>query len=582
VLPLLLEAEADYSDLYDEQTGRPNWSVARYLGMCLLQEWSDLTDQEAVDRLAFDVRWQYSLAIVPEDAYISRRSYLEFRARLVAADPEMMRLRHLFERVLDVARKDLKVSVSEQRLDSTLITSNITARGRVHLFGSTLHHFYKALTKEWPDEVTRLSAGLRERLEREPDGWFGKKSKEAHRAYLLQLAGWLHEVIEAFADHTAISADEGYQLVKRVFEEHCSIKESGGTSEGGAGSAEGSNSGGQTIVVNRQAKNPGSSLQSPHDPDAGYGHKGRGYSLHITETCRNQETRGTELITDYDVHRAGPDQDKALPAVERLSDGGVQPETLYADAGYASGKSVVAVEELGTELFGPIPLGRSRPDTIGRDQFEIDGATGLVVKCPAGHSPLRQGQRRSNSLRTGKSMHAYFDAATCMACALVDLCCVRPPENRKSGCYQLEVTSRLIARDKRLHDQKTPEFWNRYATRSGVEATMSELKRAHGIGNLRVRRLPKVRLKVSLKVTACNLKRWMRTCQLPSSPTPNDQRVVDLLQGCRRPISRPIAYLRARHRILPRPFRVEDSSPVRLARRTLAPSVYTNFRIARR
>lgn len=46
---------------------------------------------------------------------------------------------------------------------------------------------------------------------------------------------------------------------------------------------------------------------------------------------------------------------------------------------------------------------------------------------------------------------------------------------------------------------------------------MSELKRKHGMGHLRVRGLARVVLAVTLKATACNVKRWLRqaaTCRL--------------------------------------------------------------------
>ncbi len=57
VLPILLRKEDDYAMLYGK-TGRPNFSVARLLGLCLLQEWNDLSDQEALDTFSFDVRWR--------------------------------------------------------------------------------------------------------------------------------------------------------------------------------------------------------------------------------------------------------------------------------------------------------------------------------------------------------------------------------------------------------------------------------------------------------------------------------------------------------------------------------------------
>ncbi len=47
VLPILLKNEDQYALLYGK-TGRPNFSVARVLVLCLLQEWNTLSDQQAL------------------------------------------------------------------------------------------------------------------------------------------------------------------------------------------------------------------------------------------------------------------------------------------------------------------------------------------------------------------------------------------------------------------------------------------------------------------------------------------------------------------------------------------------------
>ena len=55
----------------------------------------------------------------------------------------------------------------------------------------------------------------------------------------------------------------------------------------------------------------------------------------------------------------------------------------------------------------------------------------------------------------------------------------------------------------------TEEWRKRYAIRAGIEGTNSELKRAHGLGRLRVRGGRRVRLAVYLKALACNFKRMV-------------------------------------------------------------------------
>jgi hypothetical protein len=67
-----------------EQTGRPNFSVALLLGLCLLQELNNLSDQQALEAFGFDIRWRYALDVHDQDAYLSRRSLVEFRRRLAA------------------------------------------------------------------------------------------------------------------------------------------------------------------------------------------------------------------------------------------------------------------------------------------------------------------------------------------------------------------------------------------------------------------------------------------------------------------------------------------------------------------
>ena len=112
---------------------------------------------------------------------------------------------------------------------------------------------------------------------------------------LQELAQYLYELIVLFEKDLADS--EPYQLLKRLFSEQCELAET-------------------SSKVQVKKKTEGATLQSPYDPDASYGHKGPGYSLHVTETCNNAKT---EIITDYEVHGAArSDIGKAL-SVDRAS-----------------------------------------------------------------------------------------------------------------------------------------------------------------------------------------------------------------------------------------------------------------------
>ncbi|MEJ2024001.1 MAG: transposase [Deltaproteobacteria bacterium] len=491
VLPILISCEDEYAILYGT-TGRPNFSVARLLGLCLLQELNTLSDQEALDTFSFDIRWRYALDVSEEQDYLSRRSLVEFRRRLAAKDPEMKLIRNVFDKISNSAIEKLGISTSEQRLDSTHIISNIQTRGRVALFANTMKLFLKSLDEA---QFAYIPDSIQEWFTKEAEGWFGLGPAQ-QKEKLEQLSQYLYELIALFDNDSKVKSSEPYQLLVRLFQEQCEIKQSKGQ-----------------IQIKKRTE--GETLQSPYDPDASYGHKGTGYSVHITETCNNANK--PEIITDYEVHGAArSDRGKALPIVERLDSCGLKPETLYADGGYPSVPTAFEIIEKDVDFVAPVNRSRLADAMMGRDLFEFD-QDGLVIKCPRGHSPVDHRILSANNT-TRRSLHAIFDGDTCRSCNVLDQCPVRAPNHRKRGCsardtvgnFRLEITPQLRLRDQMFSNQQTTAWKDRYKIRSGIEATMSELKRSHGMGKLRVRRAGKVCLAVACKVIACNIKRWVK------------------------------------------------------------------------
>jgi hypothetical protein len=501
VFPILFRNEDCYAMLYGT-TGRPNFSVARLLGLCLLQEWNDMSDQQALDAMSFDIRWRYALDIHDEEDYLSRRSLVEFRRRLAAQDPDMKLIRTVFDSIRDSALQSLGVSVVNQRLDSTHIISNIRVRGRFVLFSNTLIQFLKSLTE---DQFARVPEAIQTWHTHEPEGWFGLGPAE-QMGKLEELAQYLSELISIFEKDGNLRDTEPYQLLARLFCEQCEFS-----------------SDEQSPRIQVKKKSEGATLQSPYDPDASCGHKGPGYSLHITETCNNVDK--TEIITDYEVHGAArSDIGKALSVIDRLDAAGLKPETLFADGGYPSVPSALKVKEQDVEFITPVNRSRLPDDVIGRDRFQFD-SEGFATLCPMGLSPIDHRVLSGNNT-TRRSLHAIFDGNTCRSCMMLDQCPVRAPNHRSKGCsprdtvgdFRLEITPEIRLRDEMYALQQTTAWKDRYKVRAGIEATNSELKRVHGIGRLRVRRIAKVCFAVACKVIACNIKRWARALSPFKSP----------------------------------------------------------------
>jgi hypothetical protein len=505
VLPILFRNEDQYAKLYGT-TGRPNFSVARVLGLCLLQEFNNLSDQQALDTFSFDIRWRYALDVGDEEDYLSRRSLVEFRRRLAAKDPEMNLVRHVFDNIRDRAITKLGLSTNDQRVDSTHVISNIRTRGRLALFSNTITFFLKSLPE---DQFKKVPQAIQQWHTTEPEGWFGLGPAE-QKVKLQELAEYLDELIVIFGNDNEIKNSEPYQLLDRLFREQCEIKNSHSSDE-------------ESSKIQIKKKPDGETLQSPYDPDASYGHKGSGYSVHITETCNND--RKTEIITDYEVHGAArSDIGKALSVAERLDAAGLKPETLFADGGYPSVPSALTITEKQIEFMAPVNRSRLSDEIMGRDRFQFD-SEGFATKCPMGHSPIDH-RMLSHNNKKGRSLHAIFDGDSCRSCQMLDQCPVRAPNHHGRGCtprdtvgdFRLEITPEIRLRDQMYVNQQTTEWKDRYKIRAGIEATNSELKRSHGLGKLRVRRATKVCFAVACKIIACNIKRWAKAHTASEGP----------------------------------------------------------------
>jgi hypothetical protein len=208
---------------------------------------------------------------------------------------------------------------------------------------------------------------------------------------------------------------------------------------------------------------------------------------------------------------------------ERLDAAGLKPETLFADGGYPSVPSALKVVEQNIEFLAPVNRSRLSDEVVGRNLFKFD-SEGFAIKCPMDHKPIDHRVLSGNNT-TRRSLHAIFDGDICRSCKMLDRCPVRTPNHRDCGCqarhtvgdFRLEITPEIRLRDEMYSSQQTTEWKNRYRIRSGIEATLSELKRSHGIGRLRVRRAVKVCFAVACKVIACNIKRWAAAHFAPES-----------------------------------------------------------------
>jgi len=125
---------------FNDAFGRPTKELHTALGVLILQENFDFTDEETVNQLAFNIQWHYALNI-PEESdaakYICPKTLWNIRSIIVDNNLDAI----LFEAITDKLALVFNVDTSMQRIDSVHIKSNMRRLGRIGIFAKTIRKF---------------------------------------------------------------------------------------------------------------------------------------------------------------------------------------------------------------------------------------------------------------------------------------------------------------------------------------------------------------------------------------------------------------------------------------------------------
>ena len=148
--------------------------------------------------------------------------------------------------------------------------------------------------------------------------------------------------------------------------------------------------------------------------------------------------------------------------------------------------------------------------------FQVDWQQ-QQVRCPQGQLSQNWCPGRHN--RGEEVIRVSFSAVTCQACPVKEFCTKR--ENKKGRILTLSPQPVHEARWRRRTEQDTPAFQQRYALRSGIEGSISEGVRSHGLRRARYRGQSKTQLQAKAIAAAINLVRirqMLQRTQLGLSP----------------------------------------------------------------
>ncbi len=494
VYPLI--DEDNFRHLFSETNGAPNKSVKICVSLLIFMGMEKLNWRETEHQFHRRIDWMIATCVVPGEITIHYTTLFKFYQRLKQDETAMKFFQDLTRNFCQLC----DTSLNKQRTDTFFIHGWLKLQSRYGLIKETNCLFLQNLRKQKPGLYDQIKGELsRDYLEQNFD--LTEKDKNKTKRQIKQMARDLYRLKTAFENHKQIKHYQSFVTLITVFNQQCEVTQSADS---------------QPEILIREKPVGDDIICTPHNTDARYACKGKqkitGHKGLTSETC--DPNNRTQFITDANVTAASKaDCDELSDSQHRRQKAGLKPEFELTDAAFNTGQTILDAQDMGIDLHGPT-AGRSQsPDTFNNPQRALDAADfeinldmdtrKLTVKsCPADHAP-------SDQQTSEKASHQliHFDQKTCVGCELKDRC---PVKIQKRTATLTLTAQDVVGAGQHRRFMTDPQYRQDYKPRAGVEATVSELTRAHGMRKSRHRPKELTRLQMIFASVACNVKRFIR------------------------------------------------------------------------
>jgi len=495
--------DASFAELFSGR-GQQAESPGRLAWVTVMQFSEGLSDRQAAEAVRARIDWKYVLGLELDDPGFHYSVLSEFRERLVAGEKEQLLLDELLGRL-----KELKLlkARGQQRTDSTHILGAVRQLNRVEIVGETMRQALNELSEFAPDWIQEIARpewfacyGRRFEQMRLP-----KESAEREALlvtigedglYLLEAVRALSESPEHVEQGEQMRELPGVEFLRRMWIQQYwrEVKEDGRA---------------HLHMRGDDNQPPGAlRLHSPYDQEVRYSAKqGRGwvgYKMHFSETSGEDEVHlitqvSTTLATQSDMH--------ALEKIHRtLEQKELLPGEHLVDAGYVDAESLIASwRDFGVSLCSPVREKVSWQAKAGEGfdlaSFQIDCDKQVVI-CPHGQTSAQWRSRQQGDRKP--VIQVRFSPTVCRACTVRSQCTKATTGGRAIAFLPREQHEAL---QRVRQEQNSPSFWEKYAQRCGIEATVSQAVRGYELRVARYVGVAKTNLQMTATAAAINLHR---------------------------------------------------------------------------
>lgn len=465
----------DLADMYCPDNGRPSWPPSLMSGITLLQFHDDVSDEEAVERLRFDLRWKVALNLPLDFVPPHPTTIGVFRRRLVEHGQE----RYAFNRFVRVGRAaGFLPDKTTLLIDSTPQHGAGAVQDTYTLIRKGIRKILRLAGYTLPKKRQGLAANLARYLDsdRKADiDWANPAARAAELKILVQDAEAVLDLAAEHADDPDVRSMAW--LLTKILGDDVATDDHG-----------------DPQIADGVAEDR---IVSVTDPEMRHGRKSaaKRFDGRKLQVAADQQSE-ILLAVEPTAANAGDGRD-LMPVIETVEQQhGVTVARAIGDGAYGTGDNRAACSERGTDLVSPLAA-PSDPE-VHKTAFAID-LDARQVTCPQGHvatdpKTVKDAQGRPVLLFT-------FERKTCEACPLFSRC-VHSKTKGRSICthYHEKLLQEARAR------QQTDEFKQLYVLRAAIEREIAGLVQ-HGLREARYLGLAKNRLQAQWTGAAINLRR---------------------------------------------------------------------------
>ena len=483
--------ERSFADLYSfNKATRPNSPINVLIGLLILKEVMQQTDEELISSLHFDKRYQYALHTMDfKKQPVSINTLTNFRNRLTnhlektGIDLIQIEVEAMAERIAQHLSIDQKL----MRMDSLMISSSCKKLSRIELVYSVNHCMVKTLAKLAPAAIPESCKGYLEKKHKneviyrthdeETDSKLDTLLKQTEDLYLV-----------ASSAGEKVTASKAFSILSRFIQEQTNPTEDG------------------RLIPKPGKEISPQSLQNPTDPDATYRWKHGGHTGYVGNVLNAYDGKN-QVTTHYDLEpNTYSDQKFADETIGFLGSGNppdntatdVEKIVLNTDGAFYTDELAQKATANNINLIpGQLTGAKPDPEKLGYDQFKVDAETNQINECPGGQKP-----DDSYHDVKGKCYTVKIFKKKCAACPLQTKCPIKPQKNMNV----IHFSEKRYHNDQMRTRMGTEDYRKLANSRAGVEGIPSVLRRRYRVDEMPIRGLVRAKIWFDFKIAAMNFK----------------------------------------------------------------------------